>query len=125
VPVAGSSSGKNGTAGPICCVPPATRSSKLYSPLFASSMFVTVCFVWPKNAASDWKCVCFHAGSRKWSWHWAQSMRSPRNARVTRIASFSASGPLRFSSNVAAMKFTAGLSVFSPCAAIIWRTISA
>jgi hypothetical protein len=34
----------------------------------------------------------------KWSWHWAQSIRTPKNARVTRIASFSGSGFSLFSS---------------------------
>ena len=40
----------------------------------------------PKKAARPRKSSCFQ-GWNGWSWHWAQSSRTPRNARATRAAS--------------------------------------
>ena len=66
------------------------RSSASYSPS-PSWMPVKPTCVWPKNAARPWKSVCFQSANG-WLWHWAQSSRMPRKARVTRPASRTGSG---------------------------------
>src|SRR5260370_1453062 len=48
-------------------------------------------WVWPKKAEKPWKSDCSH-WAKGWLWHWAQSSRRPRNARVTRPASRTGSG---------------------------------
>ncbi len=87
-------------------------------------MPVNDCCVWPKNAASDWKSVCFHSRNG-WSWHSAQSSRTPKNARETRAASAFSSGAFFWSGlMVTVMKFVAGWSVHRPLLAIRSRTIA-
>ena len=53
------------------------------------------------------KSACFQ-GWNGWSWHWAQSIRTPRNARETRAARRSGSGRSSLGSKVTEMKLVAG-----------------
>ena len=98
------------------------RSSGLYV-LSPSRMPRRLELTPPKNAARPWKSACFQ-GWNGWSWHWAQSSRTPRNARATRAASRSGSGRSVSGSKVTVTKLVAGWSVQSPWSAIRSRTIA-
>ena len=67
----------------------------------------------PKKAARPRKSACFQ-GWKGWSWHWAQSIRTPRNARATRAASRSGVGRSTSGSIVTVRKLVAGWSVQRP-----------
>ncbi len=96
LPSPGSSSGANGTRGSIALAWPILRSVVRNSPSPSRVPWKLV-WTWPKKAAIPWKSRRVQ-GWNGWSWHWAQSIRTPRNARATRPASRPGSNVLVFGS---------------------------